>query len=80
MPEPDPFGISKMTVAQLKEEVKHRCLPISGLKAVLCSRLEEYLQSEYSLEDNTHEENDTTFETDAIDAEPDADRGVQYIP
>ena len=65
-----------MTVAQLKEELKHRFLPISGLKAVICSRLEEYLQSEYSLDDNAHQENDTTSEIDTAGADPGADRGV----
>ena len=80
MPEPDPLGIAKMTVAQLKEELNHRCLPISGLEAVLRSRLEEYLQSEYSLDDNAHTKNDTTSETDATDADPGEDRGVQYNP
>jgi len=75
MLEPNPFKITKMTVAQLKEELKHRCVPISGLKVVLCSRLEEYFQSKYSLDDNAHK-NDTTFETNAVDADPGADRGV----
>ena len=39
VPEPDPFEIANMTVAQLKEELRYRYLKITGLKAELRFRL-----------------------------------------
>ena len=62
VPEPDPFGIAKMTVAQLKEELRHRDLQLTGLKAVLRFRLEEYLKAEFSSDDYAQDENETTPE------------------
>ena len=39
----DPYGITKLTVKDLKLELKERGLPITGLKAVLRDRLLQHM-------------------------------------
>lgn len=65
VPESDLFRIVKITVSQSKDEIRYRFLKIAVLKALLCFRLEEYLQATCVLDDNTHDENETTPEISA---------------
>ena len=54
----DEFGLTTLTVDELKEELRGRGLQVSGLKHVLVARLEAHLRQEYANDDDGDGEND----------------------
>ena len=63
----DPYGIGKLTVKDLKLELKERGLPINGFKAALKERLLQYMRTERGDEDDTVEENELCKADNAYD-------------
>ena len=52
----DEFGLNKLTIGELKNELRARNLPVGGSKGVLLTRLMEALNDEVAQDDNLLEE------------------------
>ena len=61
------YDLKALTVNQLKEELRERSLPLSGLKPELVSRLSDALTLEHDLGDDNKEELDKALEDENTD-------------
>ena len=63
----DLYDLKALTVNQLKDELRERSLPLTGLKPELVSRLSDALTVEHDLGDDNKEELDEALEDENID-------------